>query len=452
MGWAIAVIAVDEASRSVLVDPTDPGDGSGVAHLPIVEVPSGEPKADQISDAIERLLDRPITPIWMQFEESDETLQNGVGAVLTIADPVRDARAGRSFNSAEGILETLEPVMARAQISAWLDRLAGRADPRTPPWMQPGWFERVSSWIAQRMTAAGMPPTGPSRMTYQSPIGTVLRTRSSERDVYLKCPAPHFRAEASITRALAARTPGWVPDVIDIEPNEGWLLMADLGDRQLGWEPEATWADGLRRLGEVQRAWVGHVDELVLAGAQRRPLEGLTAALPGLLDAAGLADRLDASLLELWPGTLSRLADACRELEDIGLPDALVHGDAHPWNVAPTERGLVVFDWSDGAAGPSFVDLAVFLRRAKDLALRRVLRDAYLDAWAGVAPRDRLERAAELAMTVGALYQVVTYQGLLPALPPEDRVVWADADLSWLRHAIDGLDNGLDAVRSSLEG
>jgi hypothetical protein len=446
VSWVIAVIAVNDASRSVLIDPTGGGDATQVAHLPTVEVSSGEPKADEVSDAIERLLERPITPVWMQYDESDETLKNGVGAVLMIADPARDARAGRTFVPAEGIVQTLEPKLARAQNSAWLDRLAGRADSRTPPWMHPGWHERVSRWIAERMTAAGMPPTGPSRMTYQSPIGTVLRTRSSERDVYMKCPAPHFRVEASITRALAARTTGWVPDVIDIEPTEGWLLMSDLGDRQLGWEPEASWPDGLRRLGEVQRAWVGHVDELVEAGAQRRPLEGLTAALPGLLDVIGLADRLAPSLLERWPATFPRLIDACRELEDLDIPDALVHGDAHPWNVAVTDRGLVVFDWSDGSAGPSFVDLAVFLRRAKDLALRRVLRDAYLEAWEGVAPRDRLERAAELAMTVGALYQVVTYQALLPALPPEDRVVWADADLSWLHHAIDGVDHGLDAA------
>jgi hypothetical protein len=446
MGWVIAVIVADDASRSVLVDPTETSDGTGVAHLPIVELPSGEPKADQASDAIERLLDRPITPVWMQYEESDETLQNGVGVVLTIADPGRDASAGRSFVPAEGVVHTLEPKLARAQVSAWLDRLAGRADPRTPPWMHAGWLERVSRWIAERMTAAGMPPTSPSRMAYQSPIGTVLRTRSSERDVYLKCPAPHFRAEASITRALAARTPGWVPDVIDIEPTEGWLLMSDLGDRQVGWELEAIWPDALRRLGDVQRAWVGHADALVDAGAQRRPLEELTAAVPELLDVEGLADRLAPSLLERWPDTLPRLVDACRELEDINLPDALVHGDAHPWNVAVTERGFVVFDWSDAAAGPSFVDLAVFLRRTKDLALRRVFRDTYLDAWAGVAPRDRLERAAELAMTVGALYQVVTYQALLPALPPEDRVVWADGDERWLRHAVDGVDHGLDAV------
>jgi hypothetical protein len=445
MSWVIAVIAVDDANLSVLVDPTAGADGTA-ARLPTVEMPSGEPKADEIADSIEHLPDRPITPIWMQFEEADDTLQAGVGALLTVADPALDARAGRTFMPAEAIVQTVEPAMARGPIRAWLDRMAGHADPHTPPWLQPGWFERVGRWIAERMTAAGLPPTGPPRMTYQSPIGTVVRTRSGERDVYLKCPAPHFSAEAAITRALAARTPGWVPEVIDIEPAEGWLLMSDLGDHQLGWDPEATWSDGLRRLGEIQCAWVGHLDELVAAGGQRRSLAGLTAAIPALLDGDGLGGRLEPALLERWSAAVPRLVDACRELEDIDLPDGVIHGDAHPWNIAITARGPVVFDWSDGAAGPSFVDLAVFLRRSKDLALRRVQRDAYLEPWAGVAPRKRLERASELAMTVGALYQIVTYQGLLPALPLEDRVVYGGADAHWVLRALDGIDHGLDAV------
>jgi phosphotransferase family enzyme len=446
MAWVVTVIAVDDATRSVLVDGSPGAADGGVAHLPTVELPSGDPKVDEVANLIERLLDRPITPIWTQFEEADDAAQDGICAVLTIADPARDARAGRAFMAAEAIVQTLEPPMARAPISAWLDRLAGHADPGTPPWLEPGWFERVGSWMAERMTAAGVPPTGPPRMTYQSPIGTVLRATSGERDVYLKCPAPHFRAEASITRALATRTPGWVPEVIDIEPAEGWLLMSDLGDHQLGGDPEATWSDGLRRLGEIQCAWVGHLDELVEAGGQRRPLAGLTVAVPGLLDGNGLGARLEPALLERWSVAVPRLVDACRELEDIDLPDALVHGDAHPWNIAVTERGPVVFDWSDTAAGPSFVDLAVFLRRPKDLAVRRVLLDAYLEPWAGVAPRDRLERAAELAMSVGGLYQIVTYNGLLPSLPPEDRVVYGGADVHWVVRSLDGLEHGLEAV------
>lgn len=446
MTWTIAAVVVDDASRSILIERPATLDAGGAPRLPTVELPDGEPSVDLAFDRIEQLLGRPIAPFWMHYEEADDLLVAGVGAIMVVADLARDTTLARAFVPAGQVVDALEPDWLCAYIRAWLDRLAGHRDPRTQTWLEPRWHERVSRWIAERMTAAGMPPTGPTRITYQSPIGMVLRTRSGERDVYLKCPAPQFHAEASITRALAAHTPGWVPEVIDIEPIEGWLLMADHGDRQLGNEPEAAWADGLRRLGEVQRAWVGHVDELVAAGGARRPLGDLTEAVPGLLDVGGLGQRLGPAELERWPAIQPRLIDACRELEAVGLPDALIHGDAHPWNVVVQGDEHVVFDWSDASIGPSFVDLAVFLRRGNDLRGRRVLRDAYLDAWSGIASRDRLERAAELAMTVGALYQVVTYQTLVPGLPPEDQVVWADADAHWLRNAIDALDRGLDTV------
>lgn len=108
--------------------------------------------------------------------------------------------------------------------------------------------------------------------------------------------------------------------------------------------------------------------------------------------------------------------------------------------------GMRVFDWSDAAIGPSFLDLAVFLGRRNDIGLRLAMRDAYIDEWAGVATRDRLERATELAMGIGAVYQVVTYQTLLPGLPPEDSAGFAGADADWLGRALLGLGHGLNAT------
>lgn len=445
MSWQIAAIVVDEATPSVLVDRAVAG-GGGSAHLPSIELPPRDLDGEGLIEVVEALIGRSVTPIWLRYNESDNLSESGEGMVLTAADRAVDATDGREFLRADDVVDTLEPEMARAAIRAWLDRLDARGDSRAPSWMESGWFGRVSMWIAERMIAAGTPPTQPTRMTYQSPIGTVLRTRSGARTTYLKCSAPHFRAEASITRALAARTPAWIPEVIDIEPAEGWLLMADFAGRILGRDPQIDWVAGVGRIAEVQRAWVGHVEELVGAGAQRRPLPDLTRALPDLLERDGLAERIGAPVLERWPALLPRFTDACHELEDMGLPDGLIHGDVHPWNIVVAEHGLIVFDWSDGAAGPSFVDIAVFIRRTKDLALRRLLRDAYVDAWSGAAPREPLERACELAMAVGALYQVVTYQALLPSLPPEDRVVYGGSDRGWFRAAVDGLERGLDAV------
>jgi len=445
-GWLICALIVDADGRTVLVDPSG-RDGPGAARVPTAELPAGDPPETSAPvDAIENLLGRPIVPLWMRVVEMAADEQSGVMVILASAEPARDETSGRAFVAAEPVIDMLEPDVTRPVLRRWLDRLDGRTDPRTPPWVAATWYPRVAAWIEERMTRAGVPPVDRPRIVYQSSIGTVLRTRAADEVTFTKCPAPVFHAEARITRALARRTPDLVPEVIDIEPGEGWLLMRDLGARTLGELPGAEWAPGLALVGRVQRAWVDRHDELVAAGAERRPMTHLIDRLPGLLEVDGLGDRIDPALRETWPPTLPRLIEACHELADIGIPDALIHGDMHPWNVALSGSGLRVFDWSDAAIGPSFLDLALFLGRADDVGLRPVMRDAYLDEWADVAPRDRLERAAELAMAVGAIYQVVTYQTLLPRLPPEDAQEFLGADADWLGRGILGLEHGLAAT------
>jgi hypothetical protein len=286
----------------------------------------------------------------------------------------------------------------------------------------------------------GLPPTDPPRIMYLDVMGTLLRTTSGDRATFMKCPLSHFRDEASITAALARRTPDQVPEVLAIEPVEGWLLMGDIGHRILGKQPEATWADGLRQIPTLQRAWVGHTEGLVAAGAQVRPVSSLSDALPGFIDREGLGDRLEPEIRDRWVGAIPRLVDMCRRLDDVGLPETVVHGDLHPWNIALNDGGLRVFDWSDGAVGNPFLDLAVFLRRAKDASLRPAMRAAFLDGWSDLMPRERLEIAADLAMTVGALYQVETYLRLIPTLEPHDGDVFHGAEARWLERALEGLE------------
>jgi hypothetical protein len=447
-GWLICAVVVDAERRTILVESSG-ADGAPAARVPTAELPAGDPPETSAPvDAIEQLLGRPIVPLWMRDVEMAADEQSGVMVILATAEPDRDQTAGRVFVAAEGVIDSLEPGVTRPVVRRWLERLDGRTDPRTAPWVSPSWYPRVAAWITERMTGAGLPPIARPRIVYQSSIGTVLRTPAADEVTFTKCPAPLFHAEARITRSLASRTPDLVPVVIDIEPAEGWLLMRDLGARTLGELPLAEWARGLAIVARVQRAWTDGHDELLAAGAVRRPMAHLIERLPGLLEVDDLGDRVSPSIRDAWPAALPRFLDACHELADIGLPDALIHGDIHPWNVAVGDGGMRVFDWSDAAIGPSFTDLAVFLGRRNDIGLRKVMRDAYLDEWADAAPRDRLERAADLAMAVGAIYQVVTYQTLLPGLPPEDAAEFQGADADWLGRAILGLDHGLEATFS----
>ena len=48
-------------------------------------------------------------------------------------------------------------------------------------------------------------------------------------------------------------------------------------------------------------------------------------------------------------------------------------------------------------------------------------------------------------MTIGSLYQVATYQALLPALDEPDRAMFTGGDSGWLKRTLDALEHGLDA-------
>ena len=84
-----------------------------------------------------------------------------------------------------------------------------------------------------------------------------------------------------LTRLLAARSPGAVPDVVDVDVEEGWLLMRDLGGVEAGTLPATRWAAGLTVQAGLQRAWQDHTDDLLTAGAPARPLEDLATWVGG---------------------------------------------------------------------------------------------------------------------------------------------------------------------------
>jgi hypothetical protein len=109
--------------------------------------------------------------------------------------------------------------------------------------------------------------------------------------LFLKCAAPVFGHEASITHALARRTPDLVPAVVASEPDENWLLMRDHGGRLLDAGPEAAWIDAVPRLVELQRSWIGATDDIAAAGGQMRSIADLATAVPAMLDRDGLGGR-----------------------------------------------------------------------------------------------------------------------------------------------------------------
>jgi len=138
-------------------------------------------------------------------------------------------------------------------------------------------------------------------------------------------------------------------------------------------------------------------------------------------------------LRERWLASAPALVESCRRLDEIGPGPTLVHGDFHPWNVVSGSGATRVFDWTDAAVSHPFVDLATYVFRTRDPAVRRHLVDVYVDAWSKDFAEEQLREAAALGLVVGALYQVQTYRALLPTLMGEGAYDgMTGGDIQWL--------------------
>lgn len=331
----------------------------------------------------------------------------------------------------------------RPALGAWIERQTTGPAPLEPPWAHPGWFARASAWMIARLDALGIGILAPPRLEYTWGISMVLRAPTSAGDVYLKATSPVFAREAVLTARLAEATPELVTPVLAIEPDEGWLLMSDLGGEPLGDLPDDRWEPGLEVYGQIQRAWSGRTLELATAGAETRALADLAEASRTLADHEPLADEFSPDERAAWIAAIPDLIRACERLDALGPAPTISHGDLHPWNVASTPAGPRIFDWSDAAIAHPFLDLAVYATRPKDVARRRALRAVYLEGWRTHLEPDALEEAGELAIVVGSLYQVESYRRILTGLVPDDRGGMQGAARSWALATLAALRDGI---------
>lgn len=124
----------------------------------------------------------------------------------------------------------------------------------------------------------------------------------------------------------------------------------------------------------------------------------------------------------------------CEGVADWPVPLSLGHGDFHAGNVGGHSDGSVrIFDWSDGAWTHPFLDVALYTRRMP-AKLREQAWQTYLECWSDYAPLPRLRELIHAASVLNSLYQVITYQGIVDNVDPDDTFVFSGfTDVAWER-------------------
>lgn len=439
----MVVLAPSAHGPAVLVraEPGPPPSGSAPLRLPTVTT-EPEPGGPALVAALESLLG-PVTVLRANAVEWDESSDATLllAEVEPLAAPAPPGLAWADLDAAAG--ELVEPRQTRGAVLRWIDERDGGWSPLRPPWSRPGWAGRAGAWMRERMAANGYADPGPVALVQLWGLSVVLSADSARGRAFFKSSSGLFRHEAALTARLAELTPELVPEVLAVDEDEGWLLMADLGGTETGERGAPEWAAGLTAHAALQQAWEGRTATLLAAGAPSRPLDELADWVRAAHQDDGLMGRLGPDLREAWDAATPTFADCCRRLAEIGPEPTLVHGDLHPWNVSVGPGGVRVFDWTDGAVSHPFVDLVTYVPRIPDEASRRALLDGYLARWSDHLGPDELARAGELALVAGSLYQVRTYRTLLPTLLPDDQGSMRDGDLSWVRRSLRRLESGL---------
>ena len=419
----------DASRRRVLVTPGDP------PALPVMTV---EPAPGQwtVSAAVPALRERydiraPILEVQFAYEHGEAS---GPVPVLTVTEARRrpDPPDGLAWHDIDAGDPATHP-MLEPRLAELLAEWRSGAEPPAlrPRWARDGWHARATEWLTSHLAEVGRPPTGEIEQVRHWGISALMTVPTAGGLVWFKAVFPPFHHEPAVTRFLAETFPTLVPVVLAIEPEEGWLVTADLGAVTARDADAAVRRRAIDSLIELQQAMTARTAELLELGCPVRPIRALADQVAAVLAERPVlpgADMPDDAAVAL----IERVRLAAGRVDELGMSETIVHGDFHPGNVAVRDDRVVIFDWSDTAVSHPLVDVVTSY---DDAAEQETAWSAFVEGWSSVCPPAVLEPCLADVVTVGAAYQVVSYADIIRNLEPLRRPELADGLTDFLRVA-----------------
>ena len=303
-----------------------------------------------------------------------------------------------------------------------VERLTADSDTDSPvPWDSPtGWHNRALYWID-----ANLPQTSNERpwrvaQIRSWSISSVFRITSGHRRLYFKVSPKYFASEVSVTQDVSNRFPDASPEIIAGNAEQGWMLMDDLGDLTLAKADRADmWHDAMKTIARFQHGYIGLTGELADMGVEKRTVRAIIETLdewtnyPSRAQLRLFQPEAEVQLMKLH-ANLDKIEAMAHELEALGIPQTLEHGDLDSTNIFVRNGVPVLMDWSDACIShPFFTPLTpAQARRNPELV------DTYLREWSNYGPMDRLRDGFQSAKAMAALESAFHYhRNIVPYLP-----------------------------------
>jgi Ser/Thr protein kinase RdoA (MazF antagonist) len=242
--------------------------------------------------------------------------------------------------------------------------------------------------------------------------------------VWFKANQEALRHEAALVTLLSARVPDRVPPLLAADPDRGWMLMADAGERLRTVVPEERsldrWLDALEATARIGLALEDDVDALLALGVPDLRLP----TLPGRY--ARLMDEIDAE--PRFRDALPRVEELADGLAAYGIAETIQHDDLHDGQVFVLDDRQLIMDWGDACVSHPLFTLSVTLEGViawgldvvEDSVDTTPFRDAFLRPYAERYPAldmAGLAEASALAVRLGWACRAVN--GHMPGHPDQ---------------------------------
>ena len=110
----------------------------------------------------------------------------------------------------------------------------------------------------------------------------------------------------------------------------------------------------------------------------------------------------------------------------VGLPETLVHGDFHVFNVIERRGEPVIIDWSDAAISHPLLEIGPWFGHPKAPGDPGRSWAAWLDALSSIGRVDALRGERERVLGLASAFQLVSYAAIVRGLEPANRYQLSD--------------------------
>jgi hypothetical protein len=219
--------------------------------------------------------------------------------------------------------------------------------------------------------------------------------------------------ERLVTETLSQELPEYLPELVAVhEQWSGWLTRDAGAPFLASYDPSRLAIEVVRRLARLQTRALPFAGRLLVDGCHDHRMPALRTQIPKLtpyLEAAMQETEADLGLC-IGPARLGRIAaliaEASVRVENMGIPDTLMHCDLSFDNILVGSRGCIFIDWAQASIGHPFITLehlcAQFTQHEDSRTIIPRLRKTYLHVWE-TSLHGRFDRQALTFMPLVAL-------------------------------------------------